>query len=64
MCRLYLTDENTKVQPPVGESGRDVLHKERAARTILEELRAAEILERDREGRAALKLLHNHLSVI
>ncbi len=63
MCQLYLSDENTKVQPPVGESGRHVLHKERAARTIMEELRAAEILERNRERRAVLKLLHNHLAV-
>ena len=64
MCQLYLTcDENPKLQPLVGEAGRESVQKERAARTILEELRSAEILELDRERRAARKLLHDHLAV-
>ena len=64
MCQLYLTrDENPKLQPPVGEIARESVQKERLARTILEDLRAAEISELDRERRAALKLLHDHLAV-
>jgi hypothetical protein len=36
---------------------------QRTGRTTLGELRAAAILERDRERRAAFKSLHNHLKV-
>lgn len=46
MCQLYLTRyENPKLQPPVGEIARKSMQKERLARTILGDLRAAEISE-------------------